>query len=371
MTNETLDKISALEKQFKADNLRAFRTFLHLSQKEFIERYFTSSGQRLISISKLSMAEHGTLSNIDPLLRRLADLSHMPVEQFALRPEKFTKNLFRFTPGSVTSGTEHSQQERPQSYFETVVKMISNYLADNILHGRLKPGDKLPSERELVKIFHIKRPALRDAVKVLVVLGLLDVRQGDGTYISAAPTDFYSTPLSWNLIVGANSTADVIDLRFLLDEEAAKKAILNATPTDLMGLNNVFLQMQTAYDTQDIQKYLTLDMEFHLAIARMSKNQLLYNMLLTTHQLMRNNSTGALVYQYDIDVSHKNHELILKAIFDKDLNLLKETYFLHKKEALDRFHRNREAGFQKKPTLSADSEKDYRAGKTENETLRD
>lgn len=369
MTNETLDKISTLEKQFKADNLRAFRTFLHLSQKEFIERYFTGGGQRLISISKLSMAEHGNLSDIDPLLRRLADLCHMPVEQFALPPEKFTKNLFRFTPDSVTFGAVRGLQERQQSYFETVVKMISNYLADNILYGRMKPGDKLPSERELVKIFHIKRPALRDAVKVLVVLGLLDVRQGDGTYISATPTDFYATPLSWNLIIGAGSTAEVIDLRFLLDEEAAKKAILNATPTDLMELNNVFLQMQTAYDTQDIQKYLTLDMDFHLAIAKISKNQLLYNMLLTTHQLMRNNSIGALVYQYDIDISHKNHKLILKAIFDKDFALLKETYFLHKKEALDRFHRNREAGFQNKPTAAAGSVNDCCGRKTEQDII--
>lgn len=88
------------------------------------------------------------------------------------------------------------------------------------------------------KKFSYKRQALHNAVKVLVVLVLRDVHPGDDTYISATPTDFYTTHLSWNLIVDAGSSAEAISLHFILDEETAKKTIL-ATPIDLMELNNM------------------------------------------------------------------------------------------------------------------------------------
>lgn len=327
----------------KAKNLRAFRSFLRLSQKEFIEKYFTDGDTRLISVSKLSMAENGTLSDIDRVIERVAALSFLPKEQFDLPTDKFTKYLYRFT-GEMPNGRAdvHLHQH---TYIETVVKLVSDYLSENILYGRLRPGDKLPPERELAKLFHIKRPVLRDAVKVLTVLGMLDVRVGDGTYISCTTTDFYMIPLSWNLLLGPKSGTEVIELRFLLDGEAAYLAAKNASAEDLLEVNRVFLQMQAALDALDLQKYLDLDIDFHLAIAQAAKNQVILNMLPTVHRMMRSFSAGGMVFQNDILHTHNGHLKILNAILDRDADLARRALDEHRDEALERYQRNRQAGF--------------------------
>ncbi len=328
----------------KAENLRIFRSFLHLSQKEFIQKYFTSEeGERLISISKLSMAENGTLSDIDQLIQRVEALAFIPKEQFALTSDKFSKYLFRFSGSS--SGAEPPDGARQQTYVESVVKMISDYLCNNIIYGKLRPGDKLPPERDMTKMFHIKRPALRDAVKVLTVLGLLEVRPSDGIYIANTSTDFYTIPLSWNLLLGEKSAADIIRLRFLLDGEAAYMAAQVGTPAELMEINNVYMQMQAAFDALDLKKYLDLDIEFHLAIARAGKSQVVLNMLTTVHRLMRNFSTGGIVHQNDITHTHQGHTDILHAILDRDPESARRALDAHCQEALERFHRNQKAGF--------------------------
>ena len=329
--------------QNKSQNLRIFRNFLRLSQGDFIKKYFTrEDGTRLISISKLSMAENGTIADIDPLIARVESLAYIPREQFNLSTDQFSKYLFRFS-GADLEHTEHMR--RPQTYIESVVKMISDYLCDNIMYGKLRPGDRLPSERDMSKLFHIKRPALRDAVKVLTVLGLLEVRAGDGIYISNTCTDFYTIPLSWNLLLGEQSVEEIIRLRFLLDGEAAYMAAQVGSPTELMEINNVYMQMQAAFDALDLKKYLDLDIEFHLAIAKASKNKVILNMLITVHRLMRNSSTGGVVHKNDIFQTHEGHTEILRAILTHSPDLARKALDSHCQEALQRFRRNQKAGF--------------------------
>ena len=327
----------------KAQNLRIFRNFLHLSQSEFIKKYFTDeNGKRLISVSKLSMAENGTVSDIDSLIARVESLAFIPREQFSLSSDKFSKYLFRF---SGASPDQPEGMSRPQSYIESVVKMISDYLCNNIMYGKLHPGDKLPTEREMTKLFHIKRPILRDAIKVLIVLGLLEVRPGDGTYIANTCTDFYTIPLSWNLLLGDKAVEDIIRLRFLLDGEAAYMAAKTASPAEMMEINNVYMQMQAAFDAMDLKKYLDLDIEFHLAIAKASKSKVILNMLITMHRLMRNSSTGGVVHQNDIFRTHEAHTEILRAILGHSPEAARRALDAHCQEALDRFQRNQKAGF--------------------------
>lgn len=333
------------ENMHKSANLRIFRNFLKMSQKDFINNYFAdSSGKRLISISKLSMAENGTLSDIDSIIMRVSEQSSVPWEQFGMHPEKFSKYLFRFS-GELGSDTVSSDGAAQKSYFETVVKTISDYLNTNILYGKLKPGSKLPPERELAAMFNIKRPMLRDAVKVLTVLGILDVRQGDGIYITNSSTDFYLIPLSWNLILSARADTDIINFRFMLDSEATCLVASAASRVELMEINNVFLKMQTAFDMLDLQNYLNLDMEFHLTIGKAAGNSVLHSSLVTAHQLMRNISAGGLVHKGDIISTHSGHRAIMDAIISGDEDKARAAVNAHRQEALERFLRNRKAGF--------------------------
>lgn len=331
----------------KSVNLRAFRSFLKLSQKDFIENFFMGDdGERLISISKLSMAENGTLSDIDSIIRRISEHSSVPVEQFGLPADKFSKYLFRFT-GEFKGGKEQNYADGPpaKSYVGTVVKTISDYLNTNMMYGRLKPGDKLPTERELSELFNIKRPVLRDAVKVLTVLGVLDVRQGDGIYITNSATDFYLIPLSWNLILSAKSDVDIINFRFMLDSEATCLTASKASKIELMEINNIFLRLQTAFDMLDLQSYLNLDIEYHLTIGKASGNSVLYNALVTTHQLMRSISAGGLVHRDDIVKTHNGHRAITGAIMSGNVEKARDAVEAHRQEAIERFNRNRMAGF--------------------------
>ena len=82
-----------------------------------------------------------------------------------------------------------------------MVNRLTMYFADEILEGRLKRGDQIESDRELAKKLNVGRSAVREALKVLDVLGMIDIRLGQGTYITSRETNFFSVPLSWSLFL--------------------------------------------------------------------------------------------------------------------------------------------------------------------------
>lgn len=307
------------------DNILSLRRRLKLSQGEFIKRYFSDKdGKPVISVSKLSIFEkHGTG---DPLqfAQLIASALSMDPDVFTMEPDFFAKNIDLLIEPHLSENGHDFKSFGELVYREnnvkTLVRIISDYLSDSILAGEMHPGDKLPSDRNLSTMFGVGRTSIREALKVLSVLGLIDILPGQGTFIAAQSSNFFVTPLSWTFFMGERNLDHIIDVRNVLEIESAKLATLNANQEDLENLSHIFERSSKAYLDGNLQDFLDLDLDFHLAIARCSQNPIIHSLLLTSRKLIRHISKSGMVNIMQLKDIFDEHNLIYEAVVSRDPN---------------------------------------------------
>lgn len=162
---------------------------------------------------------------------------------------------------------------------QTRFKKKSSFIADQILRlinsGRFKVGAKLPSERIITEQMGVSRPSLREAISALQIVGILETRPGDGTYVSApaATEDLMHQALT--VLEEHDSPFENMQARKAMEIGAAQLAIKTATVADLSAVKEIWdekcaLGRQGKYD-----EYTRYGKEFHLAIARATKNRVI------------------------------------------------------------------------------------------------
>src|SRR5262245_59456553 len=108
---------------------------------------------------------------------------------------------------------------------------IVQQIIDLISREVLKPGDRLPSERELCKKFGVGRTSLREALRSLAVMGILDGRVGDGTFVSDSNSKYLAKSLQWGLLLDRKKVQDLIETRLMLESQTAFLAAQRAGET--------------------------------------------------------------------------------------------------------------------------------------------
>ncbi len=106
----------------------------------------------------------------------------------------------------------------------TLPQEIVKALTDLIMRGAWKPGDLIPSEKELAIRFRVGRSTVREAVKSLVVLGVLEARAGEGSFVREATSELLSGAFRWGLLLGERNLDDLVDVRVLVEVECARRA---------------------------------------------------------------------------------------------------------------------------------------------------
>lgn len=164
---------------------------------------------------------------------------------------------------------------------------VATTLEQRILEGSLKPGDRLPAERELAAELGVSRPSLREAIQKLASKGLLRSQQGGGTYVTGALQASFLDP--WQAMVGSypNLREDVLELRRTLEGQAAEWAAERATEADLLRLTQAFEQMQKVADAPEIVTRAAADIAFHQAIGEAAHNALIAHLSAAVLRLMR------------------------------------------------------------------------------------
>lgn len=164
---------------------------------------------------------------------------------------------------------------------------VATTLEQRILEGSLKPGDRLPAERELAVELGVSRPSLREAIQKLASKGLLRSQQGGGTYVTGALQASFLDP--WQAMVGSypNLREDVLELRRTLEGQAAEWAAERATDADLLRLTQAFEQMQEAADMPEIAARAAADIAFHQAIGEAAHNALIAHLSAVLLRLMQ------------------------------------------------------------------------------------
>jgi len=200
-------------------------------------------------------------------------------------------------------GSQHLLPIPRISLTEEIVRRLVNW----ILEENLRPGDKLPSERELISRFSVGRSSLREAIRILHAIGLVKVSVGEGMFVGHGDLSLIAQPLTLGLLMGEQSRNELIETRRLVEIETAGLAAKRATEEDI---ETIRAHLETMRGTQGMpDRYAQADLEFHLAIARGAHNRILYNLL---HALR-----------------HIVGSLISKVVLDYDANYMPQSFKVH------------------------------------------
>jgi GntR family transcriptional repressor for pyruvate dehydrogenase complex len=156
-----------------------------------------------------------------------------------------------------------------------------------ILQGILRPGERLPSERELSDKLGVSRPSLREAVADLQTRGLLATRAGAGIYVADVLGSAFSPALIRLFASHDAAVFDYIDFRRDLEGLAAERTARLASDTDLKVIDTIFRKMETAHSKRNPAEEAGLDAEFHLSIIEASHNVIMLHMMRSIYDLLR------------------------------------------------------------------------------------
>lgn len=148
-------------------------------------------------------------------------------------------------------------------------EQIVDQIQELILDGAFKKGDKLPPERELTTKLGVSRSSLREALKALEVLGLIESKQGEGSYISnnISSTILKSISIAYKLNNG--TVEDILELRHCLEIQAVRSAALKATDEEIKEIEDIVEKM---VNTDDENEKSNLDIEFHNKLIKIMDN---------------------------------------------------------------------------------------------------
>jgi GntR family transcriptional repressor for pyruvate dehydrogenase complex len=196
-------------------------------------------------------------------------------------------------------------------------EQVAAQLADQITEGRWRPGDKLPSESELCATLHIGRSTLREALKSLAFIGLVQMRPGEGTYVLDGTQLLVDRIRTRGLLKSEKDLNDVGEARMILETELAALAAERAEEADLDKLQAILDEMKESLGGIG-RDYAALDVEFHLAIAKSSQNRLLHELLVPIRGVLQEFITKSQELPGIKQSAQDHHTRILTALRRRD-----------------------------------------------------
>lgn len=206
----------------------------------------------------------------------------------------------------------------------SVVESVTERLLSLISSGKVKPGERLPSEHELAEQLGVGRTSIREALRSLSILGLIEPRAGRGTIVISPlvislGSDLKKVITQWALL-------DIFEVRILLETHAAARAARRATPEDIGSIERAALAVEKKAKAG--KSYFSENLNFHLRIADASHNPVLAHSLssmISSLRDVRESATLAQSVQADLD----DHRRILGAIRSREPGSAEQAMRLH------------------------------------------
>lgn len=221
------------------------------------------------------------------------------------------------------------EPSRTGSSIDLTQKLLAYLAQSDVL-----PGQRLPGERVLAEQLGVGRNVLREALKLLTVLGFLEVRQGDGTFLTNKTSNLLPRIVEWGLFLGDHSIETLIEARSTLEVSLAGMAAQKATDEDLIKIEQLFDFMVEAANDKDIELFTSADIRFHLAIAKASANPVLEGVLVNIRSLMQTWTQKVLNGHVNLHESLALHVPILAALKDRNPVAAEEAMRNHMIEAV-------------------------------------
>jgi len=205
--------------------------------------------------------------------------------------------------------------------YKQIVALISS--------GKLKPRDKIPSERELAADMGISRQSIREALNRAEVMGLIEVRQGEGSFILSSINRSLKPPLTLIIEKEAERIFDFLEIRKLIEGWCAEKAAGQATGEELQNMEEILDEMKKVASKD--KQWEELDLELHLSFAKATHNVIAVHMM----EALKSNFgpffrfTKSMPSSEKIDVLWQHHYEIFKAITHRDPETAKKKVIEH------------------------------------------
>jgi GntR family transcriptional repressor for pyruvate dehydrogenase complex/GntR family L-lactate dehydrogenase operon transcriptional regulator len=200
---------------------------------------------------------------------------------------------------------------------------IAEQLEGMIADGTLKPGERLPAERQLSERLGISRPSLREAIQKLASKGLVTTRQGGGNYVAETISTSFSDPLLALLKDQPDAEFDTLEVRKELEGVAAYKAALRATEDDRERIRSRYQAMAEVHrSSASSSDKLQVDADFHMAIIESAHNVVLLHFMHAVQDVLENTINRYLDQFYAspkfVELLCHQHQAMVSAILDRD-----------------------------------------------------
>ncbi|WP_090087499.1 FadR/GntR family transcriptional regulator [Lentibacillus persicus] len=169
----------------------------------------------------------------------------------------------------------------------TISSEIVKIIKDNLLNGNLRPGDKLPTEKELMEQIGVSRTPVREAVKILEAIGVIQIKRGEGMYITNNLSHFSLNPLIFSLILHSNDMEALIQFRQHF-EVLLMNMIITKDDKDIHAIENVY-QSQIDRMTTELSpaQLVEIDLEFHYAVLEATNNPFVIEIGKTIYEIIK------------------------------------------------------------------------------------
>ncbi|HEX9201718.1 MAG TPA: FCD domain-containing protein [Acidobacteriaceae bacterium] len=222
----------------------------------------------------------------------------------------------------LDSGASDRALDHKEDLTHLLILRFQQMLSD----GVLTPGTKLPPERELAAYFKVARSSLRQALKVLEIMGVISQKVGDGSYLNRDASSVLAVPMEFLFLLDDTTVEELIELRLIMEPALAAKAADRANAADIARLRQSITDLETS--ERDRVKLVASDLQFHRAIFQASGNRLTGRIFHTIHRAMLHMIT---VTSQVVDLEHTAafHKPILNAIEKRDSELASRLMTAH------------------------------------------
>lgn len=220
----------------------------------------------------------------------------------------------------------------------SVVQRVIDRLTEAMLSGELKPGDKIPTEMELSEQLGVARNSIREAIKILVYIGVLEIKRADGTFVCNGFSESLIDPMIYGIILNQQNEHDLNELRAMVETGVMRLAVEKSSEEEIHQLYEKMLALKDAIfaETPDVDHIFEADNAFHDCITEMGHNAMVSKINAITRVLTystRYDSVKGMIEMGRKEELYLAHERVYQLIAKRQLVGLHEsvegTYFLN------------------------------------------
>lgn len=201
---------------------------------------------------------------------------------------------------------------------KSLVRAVIDEIILKIREGFLKPGDKLPPERDLISQFNVSRSIIRESLRALDILNLIEIKPGIGTFIKALKFNEIINPGKIIFILNKEDLLELLEVRKILEMEAIKLSVSKVTEEDISYLEARIKKMDNFLKEQNIDEYILEDSSFHKKIIECSGNKILVSIFNSILPLIYESISTTTKINNAWESGLRTHKKILRSIKERN-----------------------------------------------------